>query len=173
MRIHALGLNAIRAACLVLQEVQRQPGLPEDLRSAACNACVGYPGLASVRAGLWTSQPDMALGWGAALTRAREVLDRLLALDADPDIRELARYANRHFPTHAQLVGCRWFMMRVGAGRWSSLHEAPFTSVPKPSRPQLDDGLPSHCTWPAGAHAATGCLQRVRPAGIARVVRRP
>lgn len=107
MRINALGLNAIRAACLVLQEVRRLPTLPEDLRMAALAACVGYPDLSSVRAGLWTSEPDVAMGWRTALRHCRDVLDRLLAPDADPDIRELARYANRHFPTRAQLAACQ------------------------------------------------------------------
>lgn len=107
MRINALGLNAIRAACLLLQEVQRQPGLPEELRTAACVACVGYPGLTSIREGLWTAHQDIAVGWGTALPRAREVLDRLLAMDADADIRDLARWVDRHYPTRSQLAGCR------------------------------------------------------------------
>ena len=39
--------------------------------------------------------------------RARPVLDQLLLLDAHADIRDLAQWANRHFPTSDQLTGCR------------------------------------------------------------------
>lgn len=107
MRITALGLNSVRAAYLVLQEVQRQPSLPDELRAAACAACIGYPSLVVIRLGLWTTEPAEAMAWGGALVQARQVLDRLLALATDADIRDLARWANRHFPTDTQLAGLR------------------------------------------------------------------
>ncbi|MCY4756567.1 hypothetical protein [Pelomonas aquatica] len=107
MRINALGLNSVRAAYLVLQEIQRQPGLPDELRAAAGAACIGYPSLAVIRLGLWTAESAQAQTWGAALMQARQSLDRLLTLDTDADIRDLARWANRHFPTRVQLAGHR------------------------------------------------------------------
>lgn len=107
MRITALERNSIRAAFLVLQEVQRQPALPEALRVAAEAACIGYPNLTMIRLELWTLRAEHVEAWAAALVRTRKVLDRLLETDADVDIRDLARWANRHFPTEAQLAGHR------------------------------------------------------------------
>lgn len=105
MRINALGRHAIHAAHMVLQEVQRQPDLPDPLQAAAGIACIGYPNLTMVRHELWTDQQDDAMAWWTALCRARLVLDQLLELEADPDIRSFARWANRHFPTRHQLTG--------------------------------------------------------------------
>lgn len=117
MRITALGRNSIRATYLVLQEVRRQTSLPEALRAAASAACIGYPSLAEVRLGLWTLQPADAVAWIDALSRARQVLDLLLALDADADIRDLARWGDRHFPTTAQLAGIR--VVRDASRGWT------------------------------------------------------
>lgn len=107
MRISALSRNSIRAAFLVLQEVQRQPALPDALRVAAEAACIGYPSLTMIRLELWAFRSEYVEAWAAALVRTRKVLDRLLEIDADVDIRDLARWANRHFPTEAELAGHR------------------------------------------------------------------
>lgn len=107
MRIAALRLNAIHAVHLVLQEVPRIPAVPDAMRAAAAQACVGYPNLASVRDGLWSTQPDQVAAWGRALKHARPALDQLLVFDADADFRDIARWADRYFPTSAELAGCR------------------------------------------------------------------
>lgn len=107
MRIAALRLNAIHAVHLVLQEVPRIPAVTDVLRAAAAQACVGYPSLESVRDGLWSTQPDQVAAWGRALRHARAALDQLLVFDADADFRDIARWADRYFPTRAELADCR------------------------------------------------------------------
>jgi hypothetical protein len=117
MRVTALGLNAIHVTHRLLQEVQRQPGLPEPLRAEAGLACIGYPSLSMVREELWTLRKDEALAWLTALSRARLVLDQLLELQSAPDIQELARYAGRYFPRREQIAGAQ--VVRVPDRGWT------------------------------------------------------